>query len=62
MAGKMKKIKQENKPTNEKIAALAHQLFEQEGRPHGRDLDHWLQAEFLLRSQADQKAEQNPRK
>ena len=30
------------------IAALAYQLFEQQGCPHGRDMDHWLEAEMLL--------------
>lgn len=26
------------------IAARAYQLWEEEGRPHGRDLDHWERA------------------
>ena len=26
------------------IAARAYQLWEEEGRPHGRDLDHWSKA------------------
>jgi len=29
----------------ERIAERAYQIWEQQGRPHGRDLDHWLQAE-----------------
>ena len=28
-----------------KIRERAYQLWEQEGRLHGRDLDHWLRAE-----------------
>ena len=28
----------------EKIRARAHQLWESEGRPHGRDREHWEQA------------------
>jgi len=31
--------------SKEKIRIRAHQLWEQAGRPHGYDLDHWLQAE-----------------
>ncbi len=27
------------------IALVAHQLWDAEGRPSGRDLDHWLEAE-----------------
>src|SRR5262245_53395568 len=27
------------------IAQRAYELFEQEGFPHGRDLDHWFKAE-----------------
>ncbi|WP_067737173.1 MULTISPECIES: DUF2934 domain-containing protein [Sphingomonadales] len=30
---------------NAKTAARAYQLWEQEGCPHGRDLDHWFAAE-----------------
>jgi hypothetical protein len=32
----------------ERIRNLAHQLWEQQGRPTGCDLDHWLQAERQL--------------
>lgn len=35
-------------PTHEEIAAYAFQLWEAEGRQHGRDMDHWLQAEAHL--------------
>ena len=31
--------------TKEEIRARAHELWEQQGRPVGRDLDIWLQAE-----------------
>lgn len=27
-----------------RVRERAHQLWEQEGRPHGRDADHWDQA------------------
>jgi hypothetical protein len=29
--------------TLEQIRLRAYELFEQHGREHGRDLDHWLQ-------------------
>jgi len=40
--------------SKEKIRIRAHQLWEQAGRPHGHDVDHWLQAEreMLLNSAA----------
>ena len=31
--------------SKEKIRLRAHQLWEEAGRQHGHDLDHWLQAE-----------------
>jgi hypothetical protein len=40
----------ENEPTPEQIAERARTLWEQEGRPEGRDLAHWLEAERQLRS------------
>lgn len=30
---------------NDKIAKLAYQIWDQEGRPEGRDMEHWLRAE-----------------
>lgn len=32
-----------------KIAQRAYEIWEQEGRPDGRDLEHWLRAESVLR-------------
>ena len=43
-------------PTPEEIASCAHLVREQEGRPAGRDLDHWLQAEVQLRQNRRQDA------
>jgi Protein of unknown function (DUF2934) len=34
--------------TEEEIAACAYFIWEQEGKPIGRTLDHWLQAELQL--------------
>lgn len=36
-------------PKHSEIAARAYHIWEREGRPHGRDLDHWLAAERELR-------------
>ena len=36
------------KPTHEEISRLAYQLFEREGRPDGRHLDHWFNAEGMV--------------
>ena len=44
-----------NSPAKEKIAALARQLWEQDGRQPGRDLEYWLKAEQQL-SPAGQQA------
>ena len=35
-------------PTQQEIAHRAYAMWEQEGRPHGRNLDHWLKAEKEL--------------
>jgi len=32
-------------PVRQLIAELAYQMWENEGRPHGCDVIHWLQAE-----------------
>ena len=37
-------------PTHEQIAARAYEIFVERGRPEGRDLDHWLEAEAQLRA------------
>jgi hypothetical protein len=39
-------------PTQAEIAARAHQLWLEEGQPHGSDERHWLQAEQELRAAA----------
>lgn len=37
-----------SRPSHEEIAILAYQMYEEEGRPHGRHQEHWNQAELLL--------------
>jgi len=39
-------------PTSEQIAHAAYLMWEQEGRPHGRDMAHWLRAETQLKASA----------
>jgi hypothetical protein len=43
-----KETKTFNEPTQDEIAAYAYKLWEAEGRPAGRDFDHWLQAKAHL--------------
>jgi hypothetical protein len=33
---------------HERIAKKAHELWEAEGHPHGRDMDHWVQAKEIV--------------
>ena len=46
----MQKANQPPHPKHEEIAALAHQIWENNGRPAGRDVQFWLQAEQSLLS------------
>jgi hypothetical protein len=39
-------------PTQHEIEQRAYAMWEQEGRPHGRNLDHWLTAEKELSAQS----------
>ena len=38
--------------SREAIAQLAHQLWNERGRQHGKDAEDWLRAEELLRGKA----------
>ena len=38
-------------PSQEEITNRAHTIWVQNGRPDGRDLEHWLQAENELRKE-----------
>ena len=40
-----------HEPNSEEIEALAHYIWEQQGRPEGRALEHWLVAEAKIRGQ-----------
>lgn len=43
--------------TYQQISQRAYEIWEREGKPEGREQEHWLQAEHELRSQGlkDQK-------
>jgi hypothetical protein len=43
-------------PTHAEIAVCAHAIWELEGRPQGREVTHWLQAEQQLRLAGKQDA------
>ena len=32
----------------DKIARVAYELFEKSGRPNGKDIEHWLEAEAIV--------------
>lgn len=36
-------------PTHDEIALRAFSIWEEQGRPHNHDFEHWLQAESQLR-------------
>jgi hypothetical protein len=37
-----------SRPTDAEIATRAYEIYEREGRPDGRHLTHWVQAESEL--------------
>jgi Protein of unknown function (DUF2934) len=37
-----------NDPDEDRIRRKAHELWEADGRPHGRDQDHWVQAREII--------------
>lgn len=41
---------------NEEIAKVAYELYERDGRQHGKDREHWLEAEQIVK---DRLAKQN---
>ncbi len=45
---------------NDEIAKVAYELFERDGRRHGKDKEHWCEAEEIVRARhaaAEKKAE-----
>ena len=44
-----------------RTAARAYAIWESEGRPHGRDTEHWLQAERELATATDPPPKPSPK-
>jgi hypothetical protein len=44
-------------PPEHRVRMRAHQIWEQQGRPEGRALDHWIQAKWELEQAPDPEAE-----
>ena len=38
-------------PSHDQIAQRAYEIFVEHGRPEGRDIEHWLEAEAQLKQQ-----------
>lgn len=43
-----KKSSPAKESVHDKIARVAYELFEKGGRVHGRDVEHWLEAEMIV--------------
>jgi hypothetical protein len=48
--------KSQRPPNHREIAGRAYEIYEREGRPAGRDFDHWLKAEAQLIAERTQPA------
>jgi hypothetical protein len=53
-----KHMSDSNIPTHEQITQRAYEIFIERGRPEGRDLEHWLEAEKQLRAAGSKKTAQ----
>ncbi len=52
-----KNVKANQGPTHQEITARAHRIYEAEGRPEGKAMEHWLQAEAQLAAERKGAAE-----
>ena len=43
-----KKSSSAKESVQDKIARVAYELFEKSGRPHGKDVEHWIEAEAIV--------------
>jgi hypothetical protein len=57
-----KSIKAYQEPTHDEIAACARAIYEMEGRPEGKAVEHWLQAEAQLIAERKIEAGKSPAK
>ena len=56
-----RKPKHDHVHDHDRIAAKAHELWEADGRPHGRDQDHWDQAREIIAVEDSQRDTLLPR-
>jgi hypothetical protein len=47
---------------NDEIAKVAYELFERDGREHGRDQEHWHEAEEIVRARHARQSGKAPAK
>lgn len=45
-----KRLRKNEGNLEEAIARKAYEIFEERGREHGKDLEHWLEAEAIIKS------------
>ena len=46
----------------DEIAKVAHDLFEKDGRLHGKDFDHWIEAEAIVKAKYERGTASKPGK
>ena len=46
----------------DEIAKVAHDLFEKDGRLHGKDFDHWIEAEAIVKAKYEKGNKNKPGK
>jgi hypothetical protein len=46
-------------PTHEQIVQRAHRIWIEQGRPEGRDREHWIEAERQLRDPSGKRTSQD---
>src|SRR5690349_5103420 len=52
-----KNVKPYREPTHAEISSRAHRIYEMAGRPEGKAMEHWLQAESELIAERKAQAE-----
>lgn len=46
-----KRSKKDESALRDAIARKAYELYEERGREHGKDLEHWLEAEIIIKAE-----------
>ncbi len=47
---------------NDEIAKVAYELFERDGRQHGKDKEHWIEAEMIVKARRMERGAEGSRK